>query len=253
VDYHVMLTERELQRHSTTKGPWPIGQIGMTQDGRKFAYAKAAGALGGKRRAVINSNYCPGATGHTDEDGFEGALQVAASAGDKVVYIADTTERDEDYYEGAYLVIFGSDEFEEHFILSSEAGDGTKVKLTLASDLQNDIATSVGVTVYVNPYAAVKAAMSTGQEYEPFVGVPLVAVASGEYCWLQIAGPIWVTAHGGTWPGSAAHYRDVFFHMDGTIDPSSVCDPTSGYQRAGYLLSQTISGYGDAWIMLQLR
>jgi hypothetical protein len=55
-----------------------------------------------------------------------------------------------------------------------------------------------------------------------------------------------------TWPGSAVNLRDVFAHLDGTIDPATAADPTSGVQRVGTLLSQTVSGYGDAFVMLQL-
>lgn len=237
----------------TSTQQYPLG-TGLQYGDRFFRYAKAGAACDSLGRLLVNSNYCPGATGHANEDGFEGALYAAATAGDTYVDIADTTARAKNYYEGAMLIVFTSGTFQMLRVKSSDVGNGsTHVRCYLSDVVQADISTSVGVTAYLSPFSAVKAAMSTNQEYEPFVGLALADVASGYYFWLMRRGPCWITAHGGTWPGSAAHYRDVFAWMDGTVDPSSVADPTSGYQRVGYLLSATVSGYGDAWVQLQLE
>jgi len=230
-----------------------LGTKMLLPDGRTFRYCKAAGALAGLMRASINSNYAPGCTGHTNEDGFEGAPSANVAAGGVSVQFADTTARVRDYYKDGYLVSYPSGHYQTNRILSNEPGDGATVTVELEEPLKTAITTSTGITAYVSPYGAVKAAMSTNQEYEPFICVSPLPVTSGYYFWGQTAGPCPITAHGGTWPGQSAHYRDVFFHMDGTIDPSSVADPTSGYQRAGYLLSATVSSYGDLWIMLQLE
>ena len=231
----------------------PIGTPGLTADGRLWIRSKAAGALSGLKRAVINSNYAPGCTGHEDEDGFEGVLYAAAVVGQQYVDVADTTARAAGYYEGGTFIAYGATCFEEKTIVGNAKGNGsTHVRIYLDSPLKYAISTSIGITAYPSPYGAVKAAMSTLQEYEPFVGVPAIPVTSGYHFWLQVGGKVCITAHGGTWPGQAAHYRDVFFWMDGTIDPASVADPTSGYQRAGFLLASTVNAYGDLWINLQL-
>lgn len=218
-----------------------------------FRYAKSGAALGNTARAVINSNYAPGCTGHEDEDGFEGVLYANAAADATYIDIADTTARAAGYYEGAYLVYFATGHYVTQRIKYSDVGTTAYVRCYLDEPLKYAVTTSVGITVYLSPFSAVKAARSTNEQYEAFVGLNMVTVTSTYCFWLLRRGPCWITAHGGTWPGQAAHYRDVFFHMDGTVDPSSVCDPTSGYQRAGYLLNSTVNSYGDAFIFLQLE
>ena len=221
-----------------------------------FRYSYAAGDLAGLARAVINSNYAPGVTGHENEDGFEGNLNSQAAVGAPYVDIADTAARAANWYQGGHFIAFGGTIFHQHHIIASGAGNGTYVRLYLDRPVEVEaITTAMGVTAYRSPYSAVMAAMSTQQEFEPFVGVNFKPVTTGYYFWLCTAGPVGITAHGGTWPGSAAHLRDVFFWMDGTIDPATVADPSGGYQRAGYLLSATGgtgADYGDLWIMLQL-
>ena len=97
--------------------------------------------------------------------------------------------------------------------------------------------------------------MAQLQDFEAFICVPKWNVTALQYYWGQTRGPTWVTAHGGTWPGSSAALRDVYFHIDGTIDPATIRDVgTLSPQRAGYLLHAGSSGsYGDGVIMLQLE
>ena len=223
---------------------------------RRFRYSYAGADLGGLSRLVINSNYAPGVTGHADEDGFEGVLHAQAAIGASYVDIADTTVRAVNFYQGGMFIAFGTTIFHQHYIVSSEVGTGTYVRCWLDHPVTDEaITTSMGITAYRNQYSDVRPAGSVQVGFEAFVGLPLIPVSSGEYFWLLTAGHCWVTAHGGTWPGSAAEQRDVYAHQDGTIDPASVKDPTAGYQRVGYLLTQTggtSSDYGDALIMLQL-
>lgn len=240
----------QLEQHSVAQHR--LGTQLILPDARVFRYCKAAAALGGLMRAAINSNYAPGCTGHANEDGFEGAPSAAVAAGGVSVTFADTTARAKDYYQDGYLVTYPSGHYQMQRIRSSDVGAGTTVTVYLEEELTTAITTSTGLTAYLSPYSAVKAGMSTNQYYEAFVCVPPRPVTSGYYFWGQVRGPCGITPHGGTWPGSAANYRDVFFWIDGTIDPSSVADPTSGYQRAGYLLSSTVSSYGDLFVYLQL-
>lgn len=228
----------------------------MRLDGRIFRYSYAAGDLAGLARLVINSNYAPGVTGHANEDGFEGGIGFAAAVGATYLDIADTALRAADYYQGGHLIVFGDTIFHQHYIVKSDAGNGTYVRLYLDKPVAVEaITVAMGCSAYRSPYSAVMAAQSTQQEFEPFVGVNLKPVASGNYFWLQTAGPAFITPMGVVWPGSAAHLRDVFAWMDGTIQPGTQADPSLGYQRVGYLLTATggtAADYGDALINLQL-
>ena len=252
------MTEAEVSEESATPKV-DVGTIGYLEDGRRFRYCKAGAALSGAGRLAGNANYAPGCTGQEDANGYEGAIYVAAAIGAHIVRIDDTNARAADYYKGGYLNIFHATSYRCHRILTSkrnsvstDPGYGAYVELTLESGITAAVTTSTGITAYLNPYGNVKSYGGYSQSYVSFVCLPLIPITSTYYFWGQVGGPAWVTAHGGTWPGSAANYRDLFGWIDGTVDPSSVADPTSGYQRIGTLISQTVSGYGDAFVMLQL-
>lgn len=232
-----------------------LSPIGMEykQDVRKFRYCRAGAALGGVLRGAINGHIIPGDTG---APGFEGAAGYASVAGQDTVQIADTeTTHTTNYYSGGFMVVFGT-QYQSYYIISSTGSDGTSVTLKLSDPLDEALAASgVGVTLYPSIYSNILAASGVQQDFESFVVVPPCAVASGSFFWGQTKGPCWVTPHGGTWPGAGACLRDVYFHIDGTIDPATIRDVgTLSPQRAGYLLSPSAtSAYGDGHIMLQLE
>lgn len=230
---------------------YPLGTIGML-DSRRFVYVEANGSIDDLGRMVVNESYVPGATSHEDEDGFEGALYAAAAAGDEYVDVADTGALAENAWEGAYFVAFPSGgPYIAIRIIGNDAGnESTHARAYLDTPLPAALTTSVGVTVYLSPFKNVTA--PHGHDYESFLGVPLCPATDGQYLWVQTWGPAWVTAHGGTWPGSAAYQRHVYAHSDGTIDPSSVLDPSSGYQCVGWLIGRTVSSYGDAFVWLTI-
>ena len=250
----VTLSDRDCYDTYTTRpSGLVVGTPALTVDNRKYILSLAAGDLDDLARLVVNSSICPGATGG---DGYEGSLYADAAAGAQYVDIADTTARAVDYYQGAYLTIFPTGgPYATYRITGNDLGNGsTHVRCYLATPLENALTTSSGITAYRNPYVAVKAAADydPAAGYAAFIGLPQCAVTSGSYFWLLVAGPAWVTAQGGTWPGYVVNERDVYAHQDGTIDPASIKDPSVGYQRVGYLLSGTYAAYGDAFIMLQL-
>lgn len=225
---------------------------------RTFRYSKAGAALAGLGRLLCNANYAPGVTGHADEDGFEGVLNAAASIGDLYVDLADTTVRAANYYQGAMLIIFGTTVFHQYYIVKSDAGTGVYVRCYLDKAVyEEDITVAMGVTAYVSQYSACQQVGSVQAGFTSAVGLNLVPVASGSYFWMLTRGPCWVTPTGVTWPGSAANLRAVYMNnADGTLQPGTVSDPSSGFQYIGYLLGATggtASDYGDALIWLELE
>jgi len=228
-------------------------------------------AVVAQARLAINSNYAPEVTGHVNEDGFMGNITFAGvarttpvPAGVTFLDIADTALRAANWYQGGYMIVFDdvTPFFHQHHIIASAAGTGTYVRIWLdhptkaAIPVLNAGANPVGITAYRSPYSAVAKAGTVQVGFEPFIGIPLCGVIpANRFFWLLTAGPVWVAAHGVLWPGAAAEQRDVYAHQDGTIDPASQKDPTTGYQRVGHLLPMTggtASNYGDAWIMLEL-
>lgn len=222
---------------------------------RTFRYSKASAALAGLARLLTNSNYVPGATGHADEDGFEGVLNAAAAVGDLYVDLADTAARAANYYKGGFLVVYGTTVFHQYMIVKSDAGTGTYVRCYLDKAVYEEaITVAMGVTAYLSPYSAVQQVGSVNAGFEAAVGLNLVPVASGSYFWMQTRGPCIVTPTGGTWPGSSANLRAVYMNnADGTLQPGTLSDPSSGYQYIGYLLGATVNTYGDLHIWLELE
>jgi len=238
---------------------YPIG-MRLPKDMRVFRYIQAIQGLEGLARLVINSNYCPGCTGHLNEDGFEGAGGVnayAAPIGQTYLDIKDTVARVANFYQGGMVIVYGTTIFHQHYIVKSDAGDGAKVRLYLDRPIAvEDITAAMGVTAYRSQYSAVKKPGSTQTGFETFVGVNLIPVTINYFAWLQTKGPCIVTPTGVTWPGSAVNLRDVYANPnDGTLQPPTLSDPSNGFQRIGTLLSATggtSSDYGDLWINLDL-
>ncbi len=238
---------------------YPIG-MKIVKDNRIFRYAKATQALEGLARLVINSNYAPGVTGHECEDGFElpaGNTNLGAVIGQTYLDILDTELRAADFYQGGMVIIYGTTIFHQHYIVKSDAGDGSKVRLYLDKPVAvEDITVAMGVTAYRSPYSAVKKAGSTQTSFEPFIGLPLIPVTINNYSWLLTAGHCIVTPTGGTWPGSAANLRAVYANpADGTLQPATISDPSAGFQYVGDLVlvtGGTGSDYGDLLINLRL-
>jgi hypothetical protein len=232
---------------------YPLG-MRLARDNRLFRYSQATQALAGLARLVINSNFAPGCTAHVNEDGFEGAIGFAASVGQAYLDIADTSGRAANWYQGGMVIVYGTTIFHQYYIVKSDAGDGSKVRLYLSSSVAVEaITATMGCTAYRSPYSAVKTAGSTGVGFEPFIGVNLIPVTIDYFFWLQTAGLCIVTPTGVTWPGSAANLRAVYANpADGTLQPATISDPSAGYQYIGDLVEATVNAYGDLLINLRL-
>ena len=249
-------TEQALYEESATQ-KYNIGTRRVHYD-RTFRYSYAGAALAGLGRLVINSNFAPGVTGHTQEDGYEGSLQTQAEIGDLYVDIADTVVRVADYYRGGHIVAFGGTVFHNYYIVKSDVGTGVYVRCYLdAAVYEQLITTGYGVTAYLSKYSDIRPATGAQTSFESFVGLNIIPIDSAGWFWMQTRGPAWVTPTGGTWPGSAANLRDIYANPgDGTIQPPTLSDPSAGYQRIGYLIGATGgtgSDYGDALIQLMLE
>lgn len=240
-------SEADLVTQSATK-EYPLGTKFVTNDAI-FRYCKAGAAM--TQAGFLKGNYfqCPGKAGNSAGAGFEGAPYAAIAAGDKSFSIADTAAT-ENLYEGAYLAVYGSSYFDTYRVIGNDASDGTSTTLYIATHsdgFKAAITTSIGITVYLNPYQGIRQ-VAAGGGYMSAMGYSKIAsITSGYYFWLQTAGQVSGITGASTWPGQTQYYRDVYCNTDG-----SLIGYTAGYQRVGYLLSRTASDYGDNFIMLQL-
>jgi len=229
---------------------FPIGTIGFLAQ-RKFAYSKAGDTITGIARLLVDENDLPGTSSHEDHEGFEGAIYADVAAGVKIVDIEHTVAEPVDYYEGGLFTVFNADGIRTTSIriAHSDLGNTTYVRLYLDDGLPWSIVDGDWCNAYMSPYSNVT--LPDSDHFEAFVGLSLIAVTSGRYFWLQIAGPCWIAQFGNSYlPGYAAKYRDVWAHQDGTVRS----DDQSGLsQRVGYGLGSTAGAAGgDTYIMLQM-
>ncbi len=231
---------------------YPIGTKLILHGGmgdRVFKYSQAGEALAATWRLCVCANHAPGSTSHENHEGFEGAPNAAGAAGTDTISFTDTS-RAVDYYEGGHAMIYTT-AFQQKGVIAGPSAAGTAVTITLEDPLDSAITTSTGITIYRSPFRNVKkGGFAAG--YETAIGMNIYAITSGYYFWMQTDGPIGVTPTGGTWPGSASNLRSLAMNVDGTINPTSLLDPSSGYQIVGDLISATVSGYGDLWINMKL-
>jgi hypothetical protein len=216
---------------------------------REFIYSRAGAALVGNWGAA-NLNHVPDAPGFINAEGFNGNLNAVAPAGARTVSFTDTVAKAVNFYANGYFIAYTAP-IQQRVILSGPIAAGTAITLTLDEPLAAQVPLAAGVTAVPSPYSNLQPGTDG---YQSFMCVPLISVVASRYFWGQVRGPCIVTAHGGTWPGVVAGSRDVYFHIDGSIDPWYIQAPAhaTSPQRAGYLMNATVNTWGDLLIMLQL-
>jgi len=228
--------------------------------GRKFRYSKAGEDITAATHArlVANGNYAAGVAGHVNEDGFNGNPIADADIGDLYVDIDEAAARPANFFQGGYLQSLpAADPITGYYIVASDVSTGTYTRVYLDHPLIQAILTTSYVGISACPYSQIiqgdSAIVPAG--FRSFVGLPLCNVDDDSYFWMQTAGPAWIIP--GSWtddrlPGRAVDMREVFVAQDGAIACAWSLDPSAGYQRVGYLIDATLTGYGSVFIMLQL-
>jgi len=246
---------------------YPIGTLAWYPGvGKKFRYSKAAEDIteATSARLVANGNFapsvvCAGYGIEANEHGYNGLAYAEAAIGQSYIDI-DLTGRTVDWFEGGHLQLLpGANPISQYYIIASDVSTATYTRVYLDKPLKQTVTVLMYVGISASPYTRIingDGALAD-MRYASFVGLPLVNADSGEYFWLQTAGPCWIQP--GSWaddrlPGRAPNYRDVYAAIDGAITCSWVFGTyTDGYQRVGYLLDATYHEYGSVFIMLQLE
>lgn len=247
---------------------YPIGTLAWYPGlGMKYRYSKAGDALSKLRELLYNGNLVPDATGHANEDGFFGKVQVDGSnvaivAGAEEISFTDTIDRVKDYYAGSYLITWGA-VYERSYIISGPAAptvstwQNTIVKLQHPKKYAED--SGKDIEIWLNPYSNITQAddigttVGTNKQFQTAMGVAEIPVQEGFYFWLQTAGPAFITPNGwgANCPGYTANKREVFATLNGGL--ATVIGVTlSGDQRIGTIMSRTPSTSADAWVNLDL-
>lgn len=232
----------------TTK-KYKLGTSLQTPDGRVFYYGEA-GTSG------VNAGW--GAFFEITQTMAYEAIHVAAVAGQNTVVINQASIA-KDEWAGGYIILGHNSAATEQnrYILSNTATNSdTHVVVTLDGPLSVALSTSEGVEIIPNPYSNLQTKAS--QEYCGVAGVSAVTATTGQFCWFQTWGPLWVTPGGAGTPGSTACERTVYFQGDGAIvGDVGFADPTTEPERrqvAGFIIQKDSAGAGGPpFIMLQIR
>ena len=227
---------------------YPLGAK-LIRDGKVYRYGKAGSTSSSVGFLHGNANYDPGVTGHENVNGFEGALYVEVVAGDTYIDIADTTERAENYYEDAELVLqYDAGGFiHQYRVIASEKGTGAYVRCYIAPPGAKTACPISGTAVdaYMSKYSNLKGGSALNFDFFTAIGAIGCAVTSGKFYWYQTGGPITLTGTAGTTTG----HRMVYPNTDGSVLDT---EHVAGGQEVGYVTGGTISGYGSLLVTLTM-
>lgn len=176
----------------TAAQKFALGSVYFSEDGRKFRYAKnGAVALG-------SALMCQAPVEIANHKNV--AIGTAAAAGATSLLLSTTlsTTVTKDQYKDGYITIgTGTGIGQCYRIKGHNAGGGASDDITieLYDAVVVGIAANATVTLKANPWNGVLVA-ATSMTGIP-VGVPLIPVTIGYYCWLQVQGPAPMTVDTG--------------------------------------------------------
>lgn len=217
----VQLTESQIHEVGTRQ-LHPLGTVGVSQDGKKYRYVKAGGAIAAGKIAAVP----PNVANHIDR--APGA-NVAVGATELTVAIGATAVAQDDYAGGTLIVEDGSGEGQTFRVLGNTASAGsTSITVKLATPVKTALVASADskVSLFPSKYNGVVASATVAFRR---VGVPNVAFASGEYGWVQTSGDCAVLID-----GSAVAIADP-------VIPGSVAGSVAGIGTAA--VTDQIVGY----------
>jgi len=238
---------------------WNIGDRVVLPDGRVFRYARASGTLNSDLLAqhVTGQHIGYNALGASQVVG-DSQVTLTVSAATEGVDGAGVIAKNE--LRGGNIIIFPHSENSINMGIignSALAADGESIviyldaPLPIALDITTDHAEAIA-----SPYLAVKAS-TTGDANRGFVGLPMRAATTGQYCWLQTWGLCWVApanGYGSANVGNAAYSLAVVARYNGSIQLND-CDVamTEHTQHVGFIMSRgAASAQGAPFIMLQI-
>jgi len=175
---------------------YPLGQLREFEDGRKFRYAKASAAITASKTVSTDSVQLVAASDLLN------AVWTAAAAGSTSLTVtdADLGSATANLYAGAYLGNLTNKE--QYRIKSNTAASSNAVTLELYDGIVTAFAASDDSIITPNPYGSVITATVTDGAYDRVVGIAPIAVTSGYYFWLQVAGVALAIAEGGITMGT---------------------------------------------------
>lgn len=240
---------------------YPIGTVLRTGI-RTFVYAYASGTCSTEwmaykaKKTNTNAVAPTQATAAAQAAAYPGETLAAGAAGSKYVTVTIDTEigilttgvLSANELAGGYIVIGNgtSQHPQMRMIVSHPAltSAGGSLTLKLDSPLTTAVtAATTNIELMENPFYCLKADGSGG-DYVTFVGIPTVCATTGQFLWIQTAGPCWITSDGNTC--DSARDRMIAVVGNGSIVSSNDVTVESGCQLIGEALDMSGSGASNA-------
>ena len=185
------LAQTRLVGTSAINGQFPAGTLGVTQDGRWFAYARNGAAT------LVPGNVIAGPAPVTNH--VNNTATATAAAVNTVTFTQGATAVTQNQYKDGYLSVsvtpgagylYGISDHNAVASATSYAwplapGETVQVALTTTSRLD----------LIANPYRGVIQCPATTLTSQP-VGVAVSAPTSGQWCWIQVKGTANVLTEG---------------------------------------------------------
>lgn len=167
-----------LQTSSSQK--FPLGEKAETSDGRVFRYAKAGSS------AIAAGKLQLAPAPKTNHHNIAVAAAAAVGATSVTVTLGATAAVANEYAEGLLVINDVDGEGQAYKIKSHPAADASaSLVVTLSDPIATALTTDSEACLVHNPHNGVVEGTSSTQQP---VGIPLVAIAAGEYGWLQTKG-----------------------------------------------------------------
>jgi len=220
---------------------YPLGTV-RWKGNRRFHYC-SAGAAG----VIPNMG-----AKHTPGTILSEVVHLSAALG-ATTFVMDEAGVTANQWAGGYAVFHTAPNTQQnrYIVSNTAAGTGNHVTVTIDEPLTTAlVAATTLVEIMASPWANMQ---YTTDEKASHGGVPACVATTGQYFWLQTAGPVWVTPGGGTTPGDSNQDRVVYWVGDGSVNGGAhLTYAGSAYQPAGYIIDNTAAG-GPPFIMLDCR
>ncbi len=221
---------------------YPLGTRMRKSDGREYVYAKAGGTIGGNLGAhchdiqhvghvIVNTAAASGDT----------TIKITVGAGDGQSANGNIAAQE---LAGGFIHIFvdGSGADGKCFtrgIISNTATTGGGTMTVVVDDPIPCalVASTAYAEAIASPYRNIQQTNASGKSV---VGIPTCYATSGQFLWLQVKGPGWVSPQAAL--GVTVALQAVFRH-DGSLDAHEYNDTyATTAQHAGYVISSLAAG-----------
>lgn len=213
---NIVVAPQEVYAYSATQGT-DLGALVTTGDGRYFRYAKA-----NTTTALVPGQMQQGPTSDVTNISPVGGLaigQANATGSFGPFTISTSTTLSANQLAGAIMsvAVTPGQGYSYRVKSNSATSSATGCSIVLEDPLQTNLSTSSRVVFAVNPYNGVQVVGTA--PVSSIVGVPMVAIPTGNFGWLQVAGPASVLI-GGT-PGSGQAVGLNLANTTGAVSPAT--------------------------------